>query len=117
MRNVMRKRTINLLLALGVFAAVASFARPPRATEAAAFVTSGRVITRIVGQHQSITVSSTSGGVRYSVFIDGKLLLANATLDEVRLTHPEAFRQIQSAIAHTSPQAWAGVDTMDATDR
>ena len=113
----MRKRTINLLLALGVFGAVASFTRQPRATEAAAPAAGGHVITQLVGQHQSITVSSTKKGVRYSVAIDGKLLLANATLDEVRLAHPEAFRQIQSAIAHTSPQAWAGVDTMDATDR
>jgi len=114
---MMRKRTINLLLAVGVFATVASFARPPRATEAAAPAPSGRVITRLVGQHQTIMVSSTANGVRYSVATDGKPVLANATLDEVRLAHPEAFRQIQSAIAHTSPQAWAGVDTMDATDR
>lgn len=114
----MRRRTIKLLMALGIFATVASFTRPPRAAEAARETQpDARVITRLVGRAQSITVLSTPQGVRYSIDVDGRTILARATLDEVRLTQPEAFRQIKSSIAHTSPQAWAGVDMMDATDR
>jgi hypothetical protein len=114
----MRKRTINLLLAAGVFAAVASLARPPRAAEAAR--DGHRVITRLVGRSQAITVVSTPAGVRYSIDVDGRTILANATLEQVRVAQPEAFRQIQSSVAQTSTTAeptWAGVDMIDAMDR
>ncbi|MBC8107400.1 MAG: hypothetical protein H7Z14_12475 [Anaerolineae bacterium] len=111
---MIRKRSIKLMTVLGVLVVAASFSRPPRAVRAAGEAPSGRVITRLVGQHRAITISSTSNGVRYSVDVDGKTILANATLDELRLRHPESFRQIQSSIAHSSPQSWAGVDMIDA---
>ena len=119
----MRKRTINLILAASVFASVAIVARAPRAVEAASPVSAptSKLITRLVGQQQSISIFSTKSGVRYSVDADGRTILANATLDELRLQQPEAFRQIQSSIARTSDtpaaQPWAGVDMIDATDR
>ena len=117
----MRKRTINLLLALGVFAGVAAIARPPGTVEAARDFgprPQARLITSLVGQTQTINVWSTAHGVRYSVTIDGQTLLADATLDELKRKQPEAFRQIQSSIADTSTEpTWAGVDTIDAMDR
>ena len=108
----MRKRTINLLITLTAITAIASFSRSPRAVEAASSAPApeSRVITQLVGRDQSITVSSTARGVRYSVAVEGKTIVANATLDELRTKHPEAFRQIQSSIADTSPKVWAGVD-------
>jgi hypothetical protein len=111
----MRKRTIKLTLVMGVLAIGASFSRPPRAVQAAPEFAApqGRVITRLVGQRQTITITSTSAGVRYSVAVDGKPILASATIDELRLKSPESFRQIQSSIASTSPQIWAGTETGD----
>ena len=117
----MRKRTINLLLALGVFAGVAAIARPPVTVQAAGDMKSpahARLITSLVGQRQTITIWSTARGVRYSVTVDGQTLLADATLDELKREQPEAFRQIQSSIADTSAEpTWAGLDTIDAMDR
>jgi hypothetical protein len=49
--------------------------------------------------------------VRYSVAVGGKTILANATLDELRLQDPDSFRQVQSSIASSAPQVWAGVET------
>lgn len=113
----MRNRSIKLMALLGAFAVAASFSRPPGAVNAAydAHVAQGRVITRLVGQKQAITITSTPAGVRYSVDVDGKTILANATLEDLRLKNPESFRQIQSSIATSSPQIWAGTD-MNAVD-
>ena len=109
----MGKRSVKLMLVLGVLAVGASFSRPPRVVQAApeAGAPQGRVITRLVGQRQAITISSTPVGVRYSVAIGGKTILANATLDELRLQDPDSFRQVQSSIASSAPQVWAGVET------
>jgi hypothetical protein len=98
---------------LGVLAIGVSFSRPPRAVQASpqAAMQPGRVITRLVGQRQTITITSTPEGVRYSVAVDGKTILAGATIEELRLKNPESFRQIQSSIANTSPETWAGMDT------
>lgn len=72
-----------------------------------------KVITRLVGQRQTITITSTGNGPRYSVaWSDGRIVVANATLDELRIAHPESFQQIRSAIATTpaEPVITATVD-------
>ena len=112
----MRNRSIKLFAALGIIAMATSFSRPPTAVRAASDATPGRVITRLVGQRQAITILSTPAGVRYSVAVGGNTIVANATLEELRLQHPESFRQIQSSVATSSPQIWAGADT-NAADR
>ena len=60
----------------------------------------GKVITRLVGHHQTITITATGNGPRYSVMsAGGQVLLANATLDELREKQPDCYRQIRSSIA------------------
>jgi hypothetical protein len=112
----MRTRTINLLLATGIFTTVAIVARVPRSVEASNDAAHDqRVITRLIGQRQAITIYSTPAGVRYSVDVDGKTIVANATLNELRSKHPASFRHVQSSLADAaSLQPWAGIELDDA---
>ena len=53
------------------------------------------LIVRLVGRHYSVTASSGPHGVVYSAEgSDGRLIVANATLDELRLRHPDIYQQI-----------------------
>ena len=58
------------------------------------------VIVRLVGRHYTVTASSGPSGVVYSaVGRDGNLIVANASLDELRRRHPEVYEQIIPGIA------------------
>ena len=58
------------------------------------------LIVRLVGRHYTVTASSGPAGVVYSAEgTDGKLIVANATLDELRLRHPEVYQQILPGVA------------------
>jgi hypothetical protein len=58
------------------------------------------VIVRLVGRHYTVTACSGPDGVLYDAErADGKLLVARASLDELRLEHPEVYRQILPAVA------------------
>src|SRR5687767_4022358 len=68
----------------------AAAAAPPQAQP------EGPVIVRLVGQHQTITVTSGPSGPLYTAQTDdGQLIVANATLEELRLTHPEVYRFVE----------------------
>jgi hypothetical protein len=55
-------------------------------------------IVRLVGQRGTISVVSTASGPRYSASdAGGVVICANLTLVELRKTHPELSRQIESA--------------------
>jgi hypothetical protein len=59
------------------------------------------VIVRIVGRSQSVTVSAGPECALYSVkSADGKVLVSQATLDELRARHPEVFHWIQPMVAN-----------------
>lgn len=61
---------------------------------------SGPVIVRLVGRHQSVIVTSSGQGPRYSVRDNsGKMLVANATLDQLRTDHPDVYRLVEPSIA------------------
>ena len=58
------------------------------------------VIVRLVGRHYTVTASSGPAGVVYSAEgRDGNLIVANASLEELRRGHPEVYEQIVPGIA------------------
>jgi hypothetical protein len=68
--------------------------------KAAAEAPQGLVIVRLVGQHQSITVTSGPDGPLYSAqTADGQPIVANATLEELRADHPEIYRFVEPGVA------------------
>jgi hypothetical protein len=59
------------------------------------------VIVRIVGRAQTVTVSAGPECALYSVkSAEGKVLVSQATLDELRARHPEIFHWIQPMVAN-----------------
>ena len=68
----------------------------PAAVEAAR----GPVIVRLVGQHQTITVTSGPDGPLYTAQTTaGQTIVANATLEQLRQEHPEVYRFVEPSIA------------------
>jgi hypothetical protein len=60
----------------------------------------GPVIVRLVGQHQVVTVTSGPDGPLYTAqTTDGRTLVANATLAQLRTQNPEVYRFIEPAMA------------------
>ena len=58
------------------------------------------VIVRIVGRHQTITVTAGPECPLYSAATnDGKLLVASSTLQQLREQHPDLYRQIDPTLA------------------
>jgi hypothetical protein len=58
------------------------------------------IIVRLVGRHYDITASSGPVGPVYTAAThDGKLVVANASLVELRDRHPEIYEQIIPTIA------------------
>lgn len=71
------------------------------------------MIVRIVGRHQTITVTAGPEGPLYSAATnDGKLLVAGSTLEQLREQHPLLYRQIEPSMAveanDTAPARPAG---------
>jgi hypothetical protein len=69
-------------------------------TPAAIATPQGPVIVRLVGRHQTVTVTSSGNGPLYSVQNDkGKLVVANATLEELRAEHPDMYQLVEPTLA------------------
>jgi hypothetical protein len=94
------------LISLLVLAGCTSAARQPVAARPAPSSTAQEqpeypVIVRIVGRAQTVTVSAGPECALYSVkSAEGKLLVSQATLDELRARHPEVFHWIQPMVAN-----------------
>lgn len=59
-----------------------------------------RVIVRMVGRNQTLTVGSTAHGLVYSVAdASGNMLLNAGTLEQLRVKHPQLWRQVQTGVA------------------
>ena len=94
--------TLALLAALCLTGCGARPKAPPttRPVEVAERSEEYPLIVRLVGRHYTVTASSGPAGVVYSAEgTDGKLIVANATLDELRLRHPEVYQQILPGVA------------------
>jgi hypothetical protein len=94
---------------------LAIFARLLVSTQMAAVGThgqDGKTIVRLASQHNDISVIATDRGVRYSA-IDksGRVLVSNATLDDLKQQHPDLYRQLAPATCDASdrPTAYAGM--------
>jgi hypothetical protein len=62
------------------------------------------VICRLVSREQTITISAGPNGSVYSVQDSkGQTLLSYATRDELRKSHPDLSRQLDSAIVADGP--------------
>ena len=60
----------------------------------------GPVIVRLVGQHQTVTVTSGPDGPLYTAqTADGRTIVANATLAQLRTENPEVYQFIEPAMA------------------
>lgn len=60
----------------------------------------GPVIVRLVGRHETITVTSSPNGPLYTAQTsNGETLVANATLDELKAEHPEIYRLLEPGVA------------------
>ena len=58
------------------------------------------IIVRLVGRHYTVTACSGPEGVLYDAeSAGGRLLVARATLDELRVDHPEIYHQVLPAVA------------------
>ena len=58
------------------------------------------VIVRVVGRHQTITVTAGPEGPLYSAATnDGEMLVAGATLERLRREHPDLYQQIEPSMA------------------
>jgi hypothetical protein len=63
----------------------------------------GPVIVRLVGQHQTVTVTSGPDGPLYTAEdANGKMIVANASLAELREGHPEVYQFIEPSFAAES---------------
>src|SRR5687767_2114097 len=76
-----------------------------------ASVPQDRVIVRLEGRGDTITVTSSPTGPRYSLALDGQLVADRITLDEMRVQYPDAYDRVSGATASPAPTIWAGVDT------
>ena len=82
----------------------ASAARAPAAAPAevmaGARTPEGPVIVRLVGQHPTITVTSSPSGPRYSAQSkDGRTIVSGATLEELQANHPDLAKFVRPGIA------------------
>jgi hypothetical protein len=67
------------------------------------------VIVRLVGRSQVLTVSGGPRGPVYSVAdAQGRTMLSHATLDELRVKHPELYQQIRGTVASDASPAVEG---------
>ena len=89
-----------------VVAATAPVVAPAHVVQAP--VVSDRVIVRLVGRRQTVTVLAGHHGSLYSVSDpSGKEIVSHATLEELRLRNPDAYRLVQPGAT-----AFAGLDPM-----
>ena len=114
------RNTLPMLLSLAALAAAGCASKPAASARPAAGPTAAPsdeypMIVRLEGRHYSVTASSGPHGVVYTAHgRDGDLVVANATLDELRQRHPEIYQQIVPGIAEKGESA--GPDRRTATD-
>ena len=95
-----RNRSLPFIVLGFVLAcACATDHRPAAATAAVpAPEPAGPEIVRLVGRDHTITVTAGHGGPRYSIATSsGQVLVSRATLDDLRVHHPELYRLVEPA--------------------
>ena len=81
------------------------------AAAASAQVPSYPVIVRLVGRQQTITATAGPNGPLYSArTADGHVIVSNASLDELRIHHPDLYNQLNPAMALYAGTDYAGAE-------
>ena len=107
----MRKRFLTFVAALAIVIAGWSLRRSP-APAAAHSAAAPKVIARLVGREQTISIFATASGPRYTISTSvGRPLLVDLTLDELRRKDPTSYQQVTASHADSTP--WAGIDLSD----
>ena len=93
---------------------LAMIARIAFAAQAAALPSAkdGKVIVRLASRQNDISVVATTNGVRYSATDkSGRVLVSNATLDDLKQGYPDLYRQLSPTIctATDAPVQYAGL--------
>jgi len=98
----MNLRSLKVLAVAAVLTVAGCATRPAikPVAQAAPVAENYPVITRIVGRHQTVSISAGPTSALYSVQSpDGRMLVAYATLEQLRQQHPEQFRAIEPLVA------------------
>ena len=105
-------RTRNRIILAGTVAMTAVLAsRLDLPNRSSASAPQDRVIVRLEGRGDTITVTSSPAGPRYSLALDGQLVADRITLDEMRVQYPDAYDRVSGATAGPATTIWAGMDT------
>ena len=105
-------RTRNRIILAGTVAMTAVLAsRLDLPNRSSASAPQDRVIVRLEGRGDTITVTSSPAGPRYSLALDGQLVADRITLDEMRVQYPDAYDRVSGATAGPAVTIWAGMDT------
>ena len=73
-----------------------------------------KVIVRLVGRRYTVTAASGENGVVYSASDrNGAVVVANASLDELRRDHPQIYQHILPGIAEKRDDSAPGRTTAD----
>lgn len=103
MRRTLSRATLGVLLTVaGCAAAPSHVVTPTRSVEPKSVegpepqLAAYPVIVRIVGRHETITVTAAPGGPRVSAADPaGRMICQGLTMDELRLREPGLYRQVQ----------------------
>ena len=99
-------------------AAAAAPEAPPAEVMAGTRTPEGRVIVRLVGQHPTITVTSSPDGPRYSARSkDGVAIVSGATLEELQANHPDLAKFVRPGIAVDASIEASSPENLGAYDR
>src|SRR4051812_43206703 len=101
-------RPMLLGVIVSVIGCSAQHAKAPTASKPAmsqAIHDGAPVIVRIVSRDQTVIVTSGPHEPLYSVrSADGRDVVANATLDELRTKHPEIYQRVEPSLAMDASQ-------------
>lgn len=90
---------------------------PPAEVMAGARTPEGPVIVRLVGQHPTITVTSSPDGPRYSARSkDGVMIVSGATLEELQANHPDLAKFVRPGIAVDASMEGSSPEDLGAFD-
>jgi hypothetical protein len=105
------RRTTGALLAILVGGVCASdrqavVVAAPTPVAAPVVGVSDKVIVRLVGRRQTVTVLAGHGQSLYSVAdSSGRTVVSRVTLEELRVSHPEAYKMVEPGAT-----AYAGLE-------
>ena len=94
----------SILLMMTMAMGAGDLSNRPAAADKGRIENGNRVITRMVGREKTLTITSSTKGLSYSVAdASGRTLMTAGTLEDLRLKHPELWQQVNTGLASESP--------------